>query len=439
MAMRNGFVASVSTLLLATSLVLGQPPSGTMPEVASPEDVFKPAPAQPADTGVPPPPHSLFDSLPSHFDGTCGRLNGNVFVGEVDYLFWFLRNMSIPVLASNNALGVTGEQNLIGGEQLAYHHRPNSGVRVSLQYWQEDPLPELDWDKPRTVGVEASYLLLGQRGIAMRNDTASTLIRPFFSVNTQSETGIVVAAPGIATGGVTASANYGLWGGELNLLKNIFYEYPGKTVRLDFLAGFRYLDLGEDLSVTSLTQFTQTPGGVFTPFAGNRILANDLFHTRDQFYGAQIGAVAKFFLEVLDVNLAGKIAFGGNAEQVLIEGLQQRTLTNGTVLSSPGGLLALSSNMGRHHHTEFSVVPEFDATASYVICRHASLVAGYQFIYWSRVIRPGDQIDRGIDVTQIPNFPITGVAPSGVARPTVPLRQTDFWAQGLTVGLQFVW
>jgi hypothetical protein len=131
---------------------------------------------------------------------------------------------------------------------------------------------------------------------------------------------------------------------------------------------------------------------------------------------------------VLDVTLVGKIAFGGNAEQVLIEGFQQRTLPNGMVVSSPGGLLAMASNSGRHHHGEFSVVPEFDATASYVICRHASLVAGYQFIYWSRVIRPGDQIDLGI-----------GAAPGGAARPTVPLRQTDFWAQGLTVGLQFVW
>jgi hypothetical protein len=438
--MRKGFLASVSGLLLGAGLVLGQPPAGPLPEAPSPEGQARPAPTASAEPGSAPPPHGFFDDLSSHFDGKCGRLNGNVVVADVDYLFWVLRNANIPVaLAATNALSVPRAEVLIGQHDLAYNHRPNSGVRVSVEYWQQDPQPEFDWDKPRTIGVEANFLVLGERGIAMRNDTTSTLIRPFFSVNSQSETGIVVAAPGIATGGVTATANYGLWGGELNVLKNIYYEYPGKTMRLDFLAGFRYLDLGEDLSVTSLTQFTQAPGGVFAPFAGNQLLVNDLFHTRDQFFGAQIGAVAKFFLEVLDVNLGCKIAFGGTAEQVLIEGFQQRTLANGTVLSSPGGLLALSSNSGRHHHGDFSVVPEFDATASYAICRHASLVAGYQFIYWSRVIRPGDQIDRGIDVSQIPNFPIPGVAPSGVARPTVPLRQTDFWAQGLTVGLQFVW
>jgi hypothetical protein len=426
-------------LLMGASLVLGQPPQGPMPQAPLPEGESKPASAEPAATGPAPPPHGVLDGLTSHFDGTCGRTNGDVIVADVDYLFWALRNANIPVpLAATNALGVTGTQILIGQHDLAYHHRPSSGARVSLAYWQQDPLPELDWDKPRTVAVEANYLVLGERGIAMRNDTAPTIIRPFFALNTRSETGTVVAAPGIATGGVTASANYGLWGGELNLWKNIYYEYPGKTMRLDFLAGFRYLDLGEDLSVTSLTLFTPSPGGAFAQFAGNQILVNDLFHTRNQFYGAQIGAVAKFFLEVLDVNLAAKIGFGGNAEQVLIDGFQLRTLANGTTIQSRGGLLALASNIGRHHHGEFSVVPEFDATASYVICRHASLVAGYQFIYWSRVLRPGDQIDRVIDASQIPNFPVS-VTPTGVARPTVPFKQTDFWAQGLTVGLQFVW
>src|SRR5262249_17038971 len=132
-----------------------------------------------------------------------------------------------------------------------------------LAYWQQDPLPELEWDRPRTMGIEANYLVLADRGIAMQNDTAPNLVRPYFALNNRSETGLIVAAPGVATGDVTSTANYGLWGGALNLWKNIYYEYPGRTVRLDFLAGFRYLDLGEDLSVTSLSRFTQNPGTVF--------------------------------------------------------------------------------------------------------------------------------------------------------------------------------
>ena len=347
-------------------------------------------------------------------------------------------------------------------------------MRISLAYWEEDPLPEVDWDRPRTFAVEGNFLFLGERGIAIRNDTAPNLVRPFFALNNRSDSALVVAAPGIANGGVTATANYGLWGGELNFWKNIYYEYPGKTIRVDFLAGFRYLDLGEDFSVTSLSNFTAAPNGVFvgqsqtvqvpaTPpatgttsvtgivpgsnslgfnysqgFAGNQLLINDLFFTRNQFYGGQIGVAAKFFLETLDLNVAGKVAFGGNAEQLLIDGFQLRS-ANGTTTMSRGGLLALASNIGRSHQGEFSVVPEFDITATYVICRHVSLTAGYQFLYWTKVVRPENQIDRVIDVTQVPNLPVVGVTQAGASRPAVTFHETDFWAQGLVVGLQFVW
>jgi hypothetical protein len=210
-------------------------------------------------------------------------------------------------------------------------------------------------------------------------------------------------------------------------------------MRLDFFAGFRYLDLGEDLSITTFSVYTQQPGGAFQPFAGNQLLQNDLFATRDQFYGGQIGATVKFFLDVFDLSLTGKLAFGGTAEEVHIDGFQVRTLANGTTVSSRGGLLALPTNIGRFHRGDFAVVPEFDLTGAYAICRHVSLTVGYQFMGWSKVMRPGDQIDRVVDITQIPNFPITGIAPSGLARPAVPFHETQFWAQGLNLGLQFIW
>jgi hypothetical protein len=437
--MRNGFLASLPALLVGASLVLGQPPQAPAPEATPPEASPAQAPAAPAETSTAPS-FSVLDGLATHFDGTCGRLNGNVLVADVDYLLWVLKDAHVPVpLASTNAIGATGNQVLIGDEDLAYHHRPSSGARISLAYWAADPLPEMDWDKPRTWAIEVNYLILGQRGIAESNDTAPTLIRPFFALNNRSETGAVVAAPGIANGGVTATADYGLWGTELNFWKNVYFDYPGRTCRLDLLAGFRYLDLGEDLSITSLSAYNQQAAGVFAPLAGNQLLSNDLFSTRNQFYGAQIGGVAKFFLEALELNLGTKIALGGAAEQVHIDGFQFRTLPTGTVVPSQGGLLALASNIGRFHRDEFSVIPEFDVIASYAICRHVSFQAGYEFLYWGRVLRPGEQIDRVLDVTQIPNFPATGATPTGIARPSVPLKVTDFWAQGLVAGVQITW
>ena len=52
------------------------------------------------------------------------------------------------------------------------------------------------------------------------------------------------------------------------------------------------------------------------------------------------------------------------------------------------------------------------------------------------VPRPGDQIDRAVNPTQLP---LSTAAPllTGLARPAPVLRDTDFWAQGINFGLEF--
>jgi len=59
-------------------------------------------------------------------------------------------------------------------------------------------------------------------------------------------------------------------------------------------------------------------------------------------------------------------------------------------------------------------------------------------LYWTNVVRPGQQIDRSLDEAQIPNFDTLGPgSPSTLGRPAVPFRQSDFWAQGLNLGVEF--
>jgi hypothetical protein len=54
---------------------------------------------------------------------------------------------------------------------------------------------------------------------------------------------------------------------------------------------------------------------------------------------------------------------------------------------------------------------------------------GYTFIYFSQVARPGDQIDRNLNLTQLGGAPLVG-APL----PQFPWVKTDFWAQGVNFG-----
>src|SRR5262249_59900165 len=103
-----------------------------------------------------------------------------------------------------------------------------------------------------------------------------------------------------------------------------------------------------------------------------------------------------------------------------------------------GGLLALSSNIGHYDRERFTVIPEVGLNVGYELSEHCRLTVGYNFLYWSSVVRPGDQIDRNVDVTLIPNF-IASDLPTGQRRPAPLLQKTDFWAQGLSVGVEIKW
>ena len=56
---------------------------------------------------------------------------------------------------------------------------------------------------------------------------------------------------------------------------------------------------------------------------------------------------------------------------------------------------------------------------------------GYTFVYWSDVMRAGDQIDLNVDPRQIPPDPVSATLPAAL------MNTTDFWAQGLHCGLEY--
>jgi hypothetical protein len=109
------------------------------------------------------------------------------------------------------------------------------------------------------------------------------------------------------------------------------------------------------------------------------------------------------------------------------------------VRTAVGGLLALPTNIGHFSRDRFSVVPEIGVNLGYQLTDHLRAYVGYNFLYWTNVVRPGAQIDRVLDVTLIPNFPVPGAVPTGQNRPMVPFKENDFWAQGINFGLEFRW
>src|SRR5262249_51927158 len=135
-----------------------------------------------------------------------------------------------------------------------------------------------------------------------------------------------------------------------------------------------------------------------------------------------------------------KYGIGTTHERLTINGGQVLTAPNGAQTTSVGGLLALPSNIGRRSQNRFAQVPEAHVGLAVKLSRYLTIHGGYNIFFLSRVLRAADQIDRAIDITQIPNFPgAAGATPTGLGRPAALMRETGLLVHGLDVGLQFSW
>jgi hypothetical protein len=355
----------------------------------------------------------------------CGPVGGRFYAGA-EYLYWWIRDTRVPPLvttgpvASQGILGMPGTMILLGAKPLDNEER--SGARFTAGYWLDDC---------RTLGLEGSFFFLADRSVPFRfsSNQFPLLARPFFNLNAGTEFAQVATSPGVATGSVTTELRSQLLGADANLRYNL---YCGCSYRVDLLAGFRYLDLEESLDITE--DLTALPGRSVP--AGTHIIVADHFGTRDQFYGGQLGAVAEFRRGKWFLDLKTKVAIGDTRQTIDIRGNQVITAPGGMQSTFTGGLLALNSNIGHFQRDSFSIVPEVGLNVGYQFTDHLRAFVGYNFLFWSDVVRPGDQIDRGLDVTRIPNFGVPAT-PLAQPRPAVPFKETGFWAQGINFGVEF--
>ena len=97
-----------------------------------------------------------------------------------------------------------------------------------------------------------------------------------------------------------------------------------------------------------------------------------------------------------------------------------------------GGLLAQPSNMGDYGRDFFSVVPQLELKLAFTITANLRATVGYDAIYWSHVVRPGQQIDLSVNPTQM-----FGGRLVGTNGPTPTFHETDIFIQGVSTGLEY--
>jgi hypothetical protein len=352
---------------------------------------------------------------------------------RTEYLLWRVRSGPAPPLVttspqtSGGVLGRPGTSILFGGP-LDYEER--SGGRFTIGYW---------FDQCRCFGLEGVFFFLGERTIKF--DSASNgdplLARPFFNTQTNAQDAELVAntaIPGMPrviplTGRISVRSSDELWGAEANGVFNICRDCCNS---LDLLAGFRYIRLSEDLVINEHLLVPPTS----PTFAGATFDLLDSFQTRNQFYGGQIGVRRDWRWRRWDLEFMTKVALGDMHQVVDIGGATIITPPGGPSSTFNGGLLTQPTNIGHFSRDRFAVVPEVGVTIGYQITQHMRFYAGYNFLYLSDVVRPGQQVDFAVNPTQLP----TGTTPGtlvGARRPAFVFRESDFWAQGFVLGLEF--
>ncbi|MGI9428364.1 MAG: BBP7 family outer membrane beta-barrel protein, partial [Bythopirellula sp.] len=97
-------------------------------------------------------------------------------------------------------------------------------------------------------------------------------------------------------------------------------------------------------------------------------------------------------------------------------------------------------NIGVFERDEFSMIPEVGLTLGYNVTPRLKVTGGYSLLYWSNVVRPGDQIDLDVNANLLRRDGVPD--PDTIVRddhPRFVFRQTDLWAQGLNFGAEYTW
>lgn len=370
-----------------------------------------PAPATPA-SGQP-----VIDACPPAQEA-CSR-----FHAEVELLLRWFKPVcaSVPIVSTGNTgvLGQPGTVVVVGGVPPHKFEFPMTpGIQLTL-----------GWDRgDGAVGWEVAGFLMerasnSQHFSADANGSPGSFLPYQAPDNTYQALPFTV--PGVVTGGSTAVGSTDVWGIESNLDLPFTIERGTCTFYGKVLVGGRYLDLTDRVHITNTLRLVNDPSAL--------AIGSDQFSTHNQFAGPQVGSTFGLAWNKLSVEMTTKFAAGLTHQTRNIDGspLLFASVVNPQLL--PGPLQALASNIGHERANRVTLVPELSFKSRLAVTSWCSLTLGYSLLYWNKVLCPGDQMSPLVNITQLPfQGPV-----SGPLDPKPQFNHTDYFAQGLDLGIEF--
>ncbi len=382
---------------------------------------------------------------------TCGPPGWLWFRGE--YLAWWAKGMQIPPLVTTSPAGTAAtDAGVLPGAEILYGNQEileggQSGYRLRFGGFFG---PQRRW------GYEVEYFGLDDNmdvfSASSEGDGTPILARPFFNLNPRingdgdldppaRNDAELVSYPGILAGTVEVESYSEFQSAAAKFRWNLCCNccntgcggcsrcgYPPSS-RLDFLLGYRYYGLDEGLRITEdLDSIVLNSPANFEIF--------DSFTTANDFNGAELGVAWEGVRNRWSLEMMMNVAIGGTRQQVTIDGETTISPRISPSETYEGGLLAQRTNIGSYERTEFSMIPQINANLGFYMTPRLRALVGYNLIYWGNVVRPGDQIDLEINPDLLPPEMDPFVGPE---RPQFAFDNSDYWIQGLNVGLDYRW
>ena len=271
------------------------------------------------------------------------------------------------------------------------------------------------------------------------------IARPVYNTFTMTEGRFLTSFPGELTGSTAIDYRTNLWAFKVNARWN---SCIAPHLNVEFLGGYREMNLNEKLTIQD-SVIPLVPGDLTflgSPNLGaiNGVFVNppssisdqDVFATNNTFYGVNLGARLRFQYDWFFFTPYVKVGVGVTEEKVQIQGSTSLITPGAATQTTAGGILAQPSNIGTYTRSIFGVIPEAGFTLGVEPINHVRLTAGYSFLFWNRVVRPGNQVDRNINPGQVPtdnNYGLVNPSPN----PLFSFKDQGFWLQTLNVGLEF--
>lgn len=402
---------------------------------------------------------------------------------EGEYLLWFTKGQPInyPLVTTSapTDAGVLGAAStlILSGQRSDLGYNAINGFRLSSGFFG---------DADRRFGFQMTGFLTERRanvqefGSLKNLSGIPTIARPFIDVAGLQST-LVLSGPNFGPATVRVSTTNQTWGVEPVGVWNIYRAEPGTRANwsLDFLAGYRFIQLKEELTIHSQTALdnqiglptfvNNPPFGIitqtgvtiipaFTSFGGVNVGGPALIDIRDnfratnQFNGFVVGLKSEARYGMITTSAFGKIAIGSMHERVEISGMGSffdstggsgGTIGNLAVFNSGtgggrgaayGGVLANASNIGTFIHDRFSYIPEVGGTVGIALTRGLTGYMGVNLLYFPDVVRPGNLVNPQLSSAAVPFSPNYG-APGAPRGPSLRIVETEQWLGGVTFGM----